>query len=98
LIGTAIDLLDETFNTSIIPKDISDTVIDADTGITMSSSNDTNSVNEDGIDHNVTADDVVLLKRSSAAVTFYYILSWFKGIIIYCPGFDKPAADLLQAC
>ncbi|CAB4023738.1 Hypothetical predicted protein, partial [Paramuricea clavata] len=89
LIGTAIDLVDETFNISPIPRDISDIATDQNTMITMSPkstnvSNESTSVEVNGVDHtgSLTADDVVLLNNSSISVKGHYIFTMFKASFV----------------
>ena len=73
-------MLDDMFNTSLIPKDISDLNTERKTEITMNSKMpcDANSV-EVNADGDATADDVVLLKHSRKSVIFLNIFSKFKG-------------------
>ena len=78
------------FNTSLIPKDISDIGIERNTEISMNSkiTSDTNSV-EVSADGHGTADDVVLLKHSRKAVMFLNIFGSFKGNVSFLIHFQQ---------
>ena len=91
LIGTTIDLLDDMFNTSLIPKDISDIATERKTEISMNSKQNSykNSV-EVNADGYASADDVVLLKHSSTSVIFLNILASVKGNVRFLFPFKQP--------